>query len=124
MTGLLPKPMPEISRLEKKGEKAPETQSEKLISQGENIQKSTDAQGKVPDRIQESEKASASGSFDLQSAPLKHLEEQSSAVNAENGNCKPGIWHWMMFTVLVLILGMQILILGQVRKLKIKGQNG
>ncbi|MEZ4528122.1 MAG: cohesin domain-containing protein [Desulfobacterales bacterium] len=45
-------------------------------------------------------------------------EMEKTSVNAEKGNCKPGIWHWLMFAVLMLILGMQILILWQVMRLK------
>jgi len=110
------KSMPEISRRGNNGKKATETQAENLLSQGEDMQNLPDEQGKIPDSVQESKKTLPSGTFDLQTAPHRNWEGQSRSVNAEKENCATGIWHWMMFAVLLLILGMQILILRQIMK--------
>ncbi len=83
-----------------------------------------DGRKKAESQISESENRQVPGlsaiNTDSQNAQTmaEVPEIKNPGVNAEKGNCNPGIWHWLMFAVPVLILGMQILILRQVMRLK------
>lgn len=122
-------PMPETGKTGQSGENLREKQRGKNLSPDMHRVNSPDSEKdtekKAAAQIPESENRKLPGLSDINNMESQNVhadsaltEMEKSPVNPEMENCKPGIWHWMMFAVLLLILGIQILILWQVMNLK------